>query len=215
MSELENKSNIKEIVEWILCILIAIVLALLVRHFIFTPTVVRQTSMKGTMEPGDRLILDRWSITTKKEIKRGDIITFEKPSNADNNTNTDQSNPVASYDNEPKGIFSKFMYYVLEMGKESYIKRVIGLEGDKILIEDGKLYRNGEEVDEPYLHGKETPRKGPFYDFTVPEGYVFAVGDNRGASLDCRAFGCIPVEKIESKVWIRFWPFNKFGKVLD
>ena len=123
MSELGNKSNIKEIVEWILCILIAIVLALLVRHFIFTPTVVRQTSMKTTMEPGDRLVLDRWSITTKKEIERGDIITFEKPSNADNNTNTDQSNPIASYDNEPKGIFSKFVYYILEMGKESLKRR--------------------------------------------------------------------------------------------
>ena len=184
MSELGNKSNIKEIVEWILCILIAIILALLVRHFIFTPTVVRQTSMKTTMEPGDRLVLDRWSITTKKEIKIGDIITFEKPSNADNN-------------------------------KESYIKRVIGVAGDKILIEDGKVYRNGEELNETYLHGKETPRKGPFYDFTVPEGYVFAMGDNRSASSDCRAFGCIPVDKIESKVWIRFWPFDKFGKVLD
>ena len=41
------------------------------------------------------------------------------------------------------------------------------------------------------------------------------MGDNRSASSDCRAFGCIPVDKIESKVWIRFWPFDKFGKVLD
>ena len=54
MSGLETKNNLKEIIEWVLCILIAIVLALLVRHFVFTPTVVRQTSMKTTMEPGDR-----------------------------------------------------------------------------------------------------------------------------------------------------------------
>ena len=136
MSSLETKNNLKEIIEWVLCILIAIVLALLVRHFVFTPTVVRQTSMKTTMEPGDRLILDRLSITMKKEINRGDIITFEKPTNADTNTNSDQNNPIAVYENEPTNIFSKFTYYVLEVGKESYIKRVIGVAGDKILIQD-------------------------------------------------------------------------------
>ena len=62
MSELINKNSIKEIGEWILCILIAVVLALLVRHFVFTPTVVKQQSMKSTLEPKDRLILDRWKI---------------------------------------------------------------------------------------------------------------------------------------------------------
>ena len=72
----------------------------------------------------------------KKEINRGDIITFEKPTNADTNTNSDQNNPIAVYENEPTNIFSKFTYYVLEVGKESYIKRVIGVAGDKILIQD-------------------------------------------------------------------------------
>lgn len=223
MDELEKNNNIKEVVEWILCIVIAIVLALLVRHFIGTPTVVQQQSMKGTLEPKDRLILDRLSITMKKEIKRGDIITFERPTNAGdenyeeaNKLTAEQlknNNPTAVYKDEPNNIFSKFIYYVLEVGKESYIKRVIGVAGDHILIQDGKVYLNGEELKEEYLHGRETQRTGGFYDFTVPDGYVFAMGDNRAASKDCREFGCIPVDKIESKVLIRFWPFDKFGKV--
>lgn len=50
-------------------------------------------------------------------------------------------------------------------------------------------------------------------DFTVPEGYVFAMGDNRQKSTDCRDFGCIPIEKIEGTVLIRFWPLHKMGKV--
>lgn len=215
MDELERKKNIKEVVEWILCILIAVVLALIVRHFVITPTLVSQQSMRTTLEPNDRLFLDRLSITLNKEIKRGEIITFEAPSKEEFTLEEfDKDNPVAVYENEPKNIFSKFVYYVLEITKSSYIKRVIGVEGDKILIQDGNVYVNGEKQEEEYLRdGITTERTGVFFDFTVPEGYVFAMGDNRPYSRDCREFGCIPIEKIESKVAIRFWPFNKMGKV--
>lgn len=139
MEETEKNSAMKEIIEWILCIVIAVVLALLVRHFVFTPTVVDQHSMQTTLMPGDRLLLDRWSIVTKKDINRGDIITFEAPSKTKlEAANYDKDNPVAVYNNEPTNIFSKFSYYVLEIGKTSYIKRVIGVAGDNILIENRK-----------------------------------------------------------------------------
>ena len=211
----EKQNNIKEVIEWIICIVIAVVLALLVRHYVFTPTVVRQVSMKTTLEQGDRLILNRWCITTNQEIKRGDIITFEAPSVLDKEDIVfDKENPVAIYNYEPSNIFSKFMYYVLEFSKTSYIKRVIAVAGDNILIKNGKVYLNGELLEEEYLaEGVYTERTGAFYDITVPEGYVFAMGDNRMQSEDCRVFGCIPIDKIESKVAFRFWPFSKFGEV--
>lgn len=215
MEEKDKKSNKREVIEWIVCIAIAVILALLVRHYVFTPTVVEQESMFSTLVQGDRLFLNRLSITTKQEIKRGEIITFEAPSvkNVDM-AQYNKDNPVAIYSSEPSNIFSKFTYYVLEIGKESYIKRVIGVAGDHILIEDGKVYVNGEEQKEEYLREDiKTERMGVFYDLTVPEGCVFAMGDNRKASQDCRAFGCIPIKKIESKVACRFWPFNKMGKV--
>lgn len=209
----ETKKNLKEVGEWILCILIAVILALLVRHYVFTPTVVNQISMDPTMKEGDRLFLNRWSITTNKEIKRGEIITFEAPTNAEV-PHYNLGNPVAIYDDEPEGLISKFIYYVLEIGKQSYIKRVIGVAGDKVLIENGKVYINGEQLKEDYLvDGVLTERTGMYYDFVVPDGYVFAMGDNRPDSKDCRNFGCIPINKIESKVAFRFWPFSKFGKV--
>lgn len=205
----------KEVIEWIICIFIAIILALLVRHYVFTPTLVKQRSMYSTLVQGDRLILNRLSITTNEEIERGEIVTFEAPSIKDVKTvDYDKENPVAIYNNEPTNIFSKFTYYVLEIHKESYIKRVIGVAGDHVLIENGKVFVNGEELQEDYLReGITTERTGMFYDLTVPEGCIFAMGDNRPESMDCRQFGCVPIDKVESKVTFRFWPFNKFGKV--
>ena len=119
------------------------------------------------------------------------------------------------YNKEPKNWFEKFTYYVLEINKMSYIKRVIALPGEHVTISDGKIYINGEELKEDYLQENViTEAKNPYLtDFIVPEGYIFAVGDNRMYSSDCRVFGCIPIEKIESKVWIRFWPLNLFGPV--
>ena len=214
---MEGKTVIKEMLEWGYCIIIAVVLALLVRYYIGTPTIVQQQSMKTTFMPGDRLILSRLKKTTNGTYERGDIITFEAPSTTVvSSANVNYDYPVASYDNEPQGIFSKFVYYVLEINKTSYIKRIIAVEGDHIEIKDGKVYLNGEELQEDYLDDGVTTNMGTygvFSDVVVPEGYVFVMGDNRDHSTDSRSFGCVPVEKIEGKVWIRFWPFSKFGTV--
>ena len=213
---MEEKANskIKDILEWAYCIIIAVVLALLFRYYIGTPTIVKQPSMYNTLEEGQRLILSRWTRTVKGTYKRGDIITFEAPSQTQMSTfDVDMNNPVAIYDYKPKGIFAKFSYYVLEFNKTSYIKRVIGVAGDHIKIESGKVYLNGQELNEPYLRDGIKTEQKVFTDIIVPENCVFVMGDNRPQSMDSRSFGCIPLEKIESKVWIRFWPLNKFGKV--
>ena len=132
--------KIKNIIEWTYCILIAVVIALAVKYFIGTPTVVRQTSMNNTLQEGQRLWLNRWIRTVKGTYKVGDIITFEAPS--DSYITLDKINfdyPVAKYNNIPKSLWSKFAYYVLETTKTSYIKRVIGVAGDHIKIENGKV----------------------------------------------------------------------------
>lgn len=208
--------KVKDILEWVYCIVIAVVLALLFRYYIGTPTIVKQVSMKPTLIQDQRLWLNRWGRTTKKMPERGDIITFEAPSKTTYSSQSEinQSNAIAKYEKEPKGIWSKFTYYVLELGKDSYIKRVIGLPGEHVEIKDGKVYINGEVLKEDYLQeGIITDVGIGFDNFTVPENSVFAMGDNRSQSTDCRAFGCIPLEKIESKVWIRIWPLNLWGKV--
>ena len=211
-----NKKIVKEIGGWIICIVIAVILALLIKYFILTPTVVKQESMYPTLEENQRLILNRLGRTFKQMPKRGDIITFEAPTvTYRTEEDTDISNPVAIYEDEERNIFEGFSYNVLEIGKTSYIKRVIGLPGDNVKIKNGKVYINEEELEEDYLQSGivTDDAEGMFSDIIVPENTVFAMGDNRNSSVDCRAFGCIPLERIEGKVLIRFWPLNEFGKV--
>ena len=208
----------KEILEWVYCIIIALVLAMLFRYFIGTPTIVKQESMYPTLIQDERLWLNRWGRTTKTLPERGDIITFEEPSKITYSASEiDESNPVAQYNNRTG--FDWFIHNFLEIGKRSYIKRVIALPGEHVEIKDGSVYIDGEKLDEPYLQDGivtdlyvNTNGVG-FDDFVVPENCVFAMGDNRNHSTDCRAFGCIPLEKIESTVAIRIWPLNKWGHV--
>ena len=208
--------KVKNILEWVACIVIAVVLALLIKYFIATPTIVKSVSMYPTLIEGQRLILDRTQRTFHKELKRGDIVTFEEPSTLQiSASDANMEKPIAKYEYEPKGLFNKFQYYVLENTKKSFIKRVIALPGEHVKIYDGKVYINGEELNEPYLQDgiKTESLGGAFTEFTVPEGTVFLMGDNRPNSMDCREFGCIPLEKIESKVWSRIWPLNLCGKI--
>ncbi len=218
--KLKISPKVKEALEWVYCIVIAVILALIFRYFIGTPTIVKQVSMYPTLVENQRLWLNRWGRTTKTLPERGDIITFEAPSKKQYRADEiDEANPVAKYENEPSNIFSKFSYYVLEIGKESYIKRVIALPGEHVEIKEGKVFINGEELQEDYLQDgivtdvSNTELYTGFDDFVVPDNCVFAMGDNRTHSTDCRAFGCIPLEKIESKVALRIWPLNQWGKV--
>lgn len=206
---IQINDKVKNILEWVYCIVIALVLALLIRYFVGTPTVVKHVSMYPTLKQDQRLILNKLPKTFSKIPERGDIITFEAPSISS------AKSVKAQYEYEPTKWYEKFSYYVLEIGKTSYIKRVIALPGEHVEIKDGKVYVNDEELEENYLseNVKTEAKNVNLVDFVVPEGYIFAMGDNRAQSMDCREFGCIPVDKIESIVWIRFWPLNLFGKV--
>jgi signal peptidase I len=97
-----------------------------------------------------------------------------------------------------------------------YIKRVIGLPGETVEIHDNKVFVNGIELDEPYIGGEQTycgQPGGACPEYTVPEGYVFVLGDNRNASEDSRMIGMIPEENIIGKAWFTYWPTDYFGPV--
>ena len=130
---LKMSEKTRNIVEWIICIVVAIVLTLLFRYFIATPTVVQHVSMYPTLVENQRLIVKRTFRITNSTPKRFDIVTFEAPANSSYSEGTaDQSNPIALYMDEDRNIFDSFLYNVLEVTKTSYIKRVIALPGEHV-----------------------------------------------------------------------------------
>ncbi|MHC8516384.1 signal peptidase I [Sporosarcina sp. ITBMC105] len=181
----EKKKN--ETWEWIKALLIAFGLAAIIRIFLFTPIVVDGVSMMPTLEHGDKMIVNKIGYTIGKP-DRFDIVVFHAPE------------------------------------KKDYIKRVIGLPGDEVEYRDDTLYINGKAVEEPYLDKyKAEVNDGPLTeDFTleekinrqtVPEGYVFVMGDNRRKSKDSRHIGAVSIDEIIGSTKFVFWPIKDFGIV--
>jgi signal peptidase I len=93
---------------------------------------------------------------------------------------------------------------------ELLIKRVIGLPGETVEIRQGRVYINGQELDEPYRERSTGGNWGPII---VPPLRVFVLGDNRGFSNDSRAFGMVPIDNIVGRAWVSYWPLDEVGTV--
>jgi len=185
-----DKSTIKELLDWVKSTVITCVLVIATMTFIVCPTRVGGASMMPTYEDGDFVLVNK--IGKKiSGIERFDVIVFKTPND------------------------------------ETYIKRVIGLPGDHIAYENDTLYINGEALEEPYLdlHKKQLLDTGTLtQDFTlqsltdhstIPEGYLFVLGDNRRNSIDSRysSVGLVPMEKVFGKTSIRLYPLDSIGIV--
>jgi signal peptidase I len=91
-----------------------------------------------------------------------------------------------------------------------YVKRVIAVAGETIDLRNGNVFVNGQQVDIAEAHGATQPQAPQIvYPFTVPDGQIFVMGDNRTFSSDSRTFGPVPVGNIIGKVILRFWPFDR------
>jgi signal peptidase I len=162
-------SNWKEIWDWVKSILIAVILALLIRLFLFEVFVVEGRSMYPTLSETERLMVNK-VIYHFDEPKIGDIVVFQ-----------------------------------YEPGRD-FIKRVIGLEGDKVEISEGRVYINNVLLEEPYLlKGMEMYDYGPV---NVPPGYLFLMGDYRENSMDSRdpRVGFVSREFLKGRAFFIFWP---------
>lgn len=107
--------------------------------------------------------------------------------------------------------------YPQDLSKD-YIKRVIGLPGERIEIRDGRVYINGILLDEPYLQGLQTTCRpsdscGQGRAVVVPPGTVYVLGDNRPNSSDSREWEALPLDRIIGKAWLSYWPRDYWGVI--
>lgn len=197
----------RELFEWFYTIIIALAIAVLIKGFIFDIVKVDGESMFPTLKNADRLIVTKLGYTPK----HGDIIildaTYKKRAEY-------YENLAESEDKEVNWWFKLTNYFTLpeNLKTKYYVKRVIAKEGQTVDIIDGKVYVDGELLDEPYYSGN-TPIIDPSveYPVTVEDNHVFVMGDNRPRSLDSRdsSLGAVPEEAVIGASKIRFWPLSE------
>jgi signal peptidase I len=181
-------------------ILMAFVLALLIKSTLIQAFWIPTGSMEPTLVPGDRVIVAKVPYYFH-DPRRGDIIVFEEP------------DPAKAPD---RGIWGSFTHWLGQgLGftppdNPDYIKRVIGEPGDVVQGRRGHVFVNGVKIVEPYLH--QTTQ--PFPKTEVPEGKLFVMGDNRNNSLDSRfGLGFVPVDRVIGKAVVIIWPPNNVGEL--
>lgn len=163
---------------------------LLVSHFVVEPFQVPSSSMRDTLRVGDRVLVDKLAYRFGGSPRRGDVIVFDG-----------------------KDSFST-------SGGTDYVKRVIGVGGDRVTCCDtrGRITVNGHPLDETYLHPGDAPSREPF-DIVVPEGRLWVMGDHRDDSADSRAHlgdpggGTVPVGRVIGRAeWIA-WPVGHWTRL--
>ncbi len=176
------------ILDFVQSIVLALSVFVLLYLFIAQPNEVKGSSMFPTYEDKQLLLTDKLSYRFS-DPKRGDVIVFKAP----------PSEPCAEDECE-------------------YIKRVVGVPGDRVKVMGGKVYVNGSALDESsYLSESVVSSSGSFLqegvERVVPTGQYLPLGDNRPHSRDGREFGPIPVDLIVGKAFFRYWPVSALGLV--
>jgi signal peptidase I len=168
-------------VEGIKTIALAAVLAIGIRQFVAEARFIPSDSMVPTLIKDDRLIIDKLSYRFGQP-QRGDIVVF---------------NPTATLEEQ------KF--------KDAFIKRVVGLPGERIEVKDGKVFVNDQPIAENYT--AELPNYNWKYDGVIPANSYIVFGDNRNNSYDSHYWGLVPKDKLVGRAIVRFWPPARVGGI--
>ena len=173
-------------------------IAVVIKTFLVQPFFIPSESMLDTIQVNDRVMVNKLAYNWD-DPKRGDIVVFRDPAEAE----IDESIPEAVIRSvlEAVGIRTR--------GRDDLIKRVIGLEGETLSVENGQVHIDGQPISEPYLAddvvmGDEGP-------FIVGPDQVFVMGDNRQFSFDSRRFGTITFDALIGRAFVTIWPIDRFG----
>lgn len=160
---------------------IALVVAFLVRAFVAEPRYIPSDSMLPTLEVGDRIAVEKVSYRFHPP-RTGDVVVFRPP----------QQLQRIGYGND-----------------QAFIKRVIGVPGQTIAVQAGRVFVDGQPLTESYI---AEPPAYQFDPITVPEDRLFVMGDNRNNSNDSHIWGFLPSKNVIGRARVRFWPFGRLGR---
>ncbi len=205
----KKKGKFREFAE---SILIALVIALVLRAFVVQafkiPTGSMQPTLHGAMDygTGDKILVNKFIYKWVREPKRGDIVVFST------------SGIEELYEEPNKNPWNAIRLLLGWDGSRDFIKRLIGLPGDKVLIKEGQIFVNGERLAEPEIFTKiHYENRGPFgevgKEIIVPEESYFVLGDNSSNSKDSRYWGFVPKKNVKGTAFCIYWPPSRIGTV--
>lgn len=170
------------ILQFVVMVVVVVAAVWALRTYVIAPYEIPSGSMETTIMTDDRVFSEKVSYYTRS-VQQGDIVTFADP----------------------------------EVEGRTLIKRVIATGGQTVDLRDGTVYVDGEPLAEDYTHGLPseplTPAPGVevSYPYTVPEGYLWVMGDNRTNSADSRYFGAVPASSVSGRACFIYWPLNRIG----
>jgi signal peptidase I len=193
-------------------IVVALVLALVIKTYALQAFYIPSGSMENTLEIGDRVLINK-VVYDFRDIHRGDVVVFNGAGSWDPEIATPSSNPVARF-------FTNIGQMIgVVHGEDDYVKRVIGLPGDHVACcnAKGQITVNGVALNETsYLYPGNVPSEQRF-SITVPPGRLWVMGDHRAISYDSRGHlgdpggGTIPESAVLGRVFVRIWPPSRWG----
>jgi len=192
-------------IEWVIVVAGALLVAIIIKTFLFQAFYIPSPSMEPTLKVGDRVLVNKLSYKVH-DVHRSDIVVFERPSTDVQTVEGCDGNPVTI--TPPKSV---------EVVHD-LIKRVVALSGETVETRSGQVFVNGQRLAEPYLASNVvTPVFGtPEFSspcIRVPKGDVFVLGDNRTNSSASNKFGPIPESLIVGRAFVRVWPPSSIGGI--
>lgn len=200
-----TKSAGGSIIELVVIVAVALGLALGIQAFLVKPYKIPSESMVPTLQIGQRVLVNRIG-NRFSEPRVGEVIVFHPPAGSDSDTCGNGARRQGQACDRPTKTRSSI----------NFIKRVVGLPGDRIFIRHGHVYRNGKREQDGYINntcnrGKDGRGCNFTTPITVPQGYFFMMGDNRGESDDSRFWGPVPRNWIIGGAFATYWPIKRIG----
>ncbi len=190
----------RSLIELIVTVAVAVAAAWLLQAFVVKPYRIPSGSMIPTLKIGQRILVQR--IDTHPHL--GQVVIFHPPAGADSMTcgNAQEGSGHAEACDQPTA----------QRSSETYVKRVVGMPGDRISIRDGDVYRNGHRERASYAEPCDNAPGCTFSKtITVPRGDYFMMGDNRPISDDSRYWGPVPQRWIIGTAIATYWPLDRIG----